>query len=620
MNHFCFVVLFVLLLPPFANAQSDKSLDKRVTAQTSAQKEIDPESLKRRSIAVSLLQTLAIEARSYRDESLRARVQARVADAIWDHDKEYARSLFRRAWAVGEEVEKDAAKIVGNSVSGRSPMGQPARPRTNLRREILQLAARRDPVMGEEFLANLTAKDEEGRIEDSSTTRREVSEAEMAERLRLASDFLRTGTVERALQFADSALVRVTNGSIQFLVALREKNAAAADQRFAALLSLANADPAADANTVSLLTSYAFTPSMYLAVSRNGIPSSVSSDSRPAPDLAPSLRKSFFQVAANILLRPFAQLDQTSAGRAGTYLMATRLLPLFQQFAPDLAASIIAQLSALGPEAARATAEAGERSVNRGIAGDGRRDNVEDDLKDRLDRAKSVDERDRAYAFAAMSAADQADPRARDFVDKIEDIDTRNGVRTFIDYNYIRGLVSKKRVDEALQLIRKLILPHTLRTHFMTRLAASMANTNGDRARELLDETLTEARRIDAGTAERAYCLLALVTQFSKLDPNRGWDLLSEAITASNAVANFTGENGQTTVTLEGKFSVRLGIDLAAPSMLSELFANLAENDFYQAIHASKTFSGDAPRALVTISIARAQFEENRSARRVGQK
>jgi hypothetical protein len=135
------------------------------------------------------------------------------------------------------------------------------------------MAARRDPVLGEEFLAKLTAKDEEASSVESTNKRSEVSEAEMAERLRLANDFLRTDNVERALQFADSALVRVTTGSIQFLVALRDKNAVAADQRFAALLSLANANPAADANTVSLLTSYAFTPSIYLAVSPSGIPS-----------------------------------------------------------------------------------------------------------------------------------------------------------------------------------------------------------------------------------------------------------------------------------------------------------------------------------------------------------
>jgi hypothetical protein len=436
-----------------------------------------------------------------------------------------------------------------------------------------------------------------------------LSSAEIAERLRLANGFLESDNLERALQFADPALTRVTVGSINFLVTLRDKNAAAADQRFAALLSIAAADPASDANTVSLLTSYAFTPSIYLVVSPAGIPSSNSYLPHPAPDLAPALRRNFLQTAANILLRPFAQLDQSSAGRAGTYFIAVRLLPLFQRFAPDLASAISAQLAALGPEAAQATANAGDRAVNRGMTGDGQRDVIDDELKDGLDRAQGADARDRVYAFAAMRAADEGDPRARDLADKIEDLDTRKGVRTFVDYNYIGTLIRKKRVDEALLLVRKADLPHTLRAHFLTQAGAIEANSDRARAMELLTEALTETRRIDAGTPERAYCLVALAVQFSKLDKTRGWELLGETVKAANAVADFTGENGHTSVTLEGKFSIRMSTELVASNDLASLFATLAEDNFYQAMDAGKTFSGDAPRALVTISIARAAFE-----------
>jgi hypothetical protein len=612
MNHLRLLIPSVLLLCAFASAQTSAPTAEKTSSKPSAQKEINPEVLQRRSVAMSLLQSLAIEARSYRDEPLRARVQARVADAIWDQDKEAARSLFRRAWDVAEVVEKDAANTAGNSVPGRLAANRTTRPRTNLRREILQLAARRDPVMGEEFLAKLTAKDETARTSDPTSSRPEVSQSEMAERLRLASGFLEADNVERALQFADPALVRATMGSIEFLSALREKNPAAADQRFAALLSMAAADPASDANTVSLLTSYAFTPSIYLAVSPGGIPSSFASAPRPAPDLAPTLRKGFFSVAANILLRPFAQMDQSSAGRAGTYFIATRLLPLFQRFAPDLAPSISAQLAALGPEASRTTANAGDRSINRGMSNDGRRDGIDDELKDQLDRAQGTDGRDRAYAFAAMRAAEEGDARARDFVEKIEDLDTRNGVRTFVDYQFIGSLLTKKHVDEALLLIRKADLPHTLRAHFITRAAAIVADADRVRAMGLLDEALTEARRIDAGTAERAYCSVALLAQFSKLDKARSWELLSETVKAANAVADFTGENGRTSYNLEGKFSIRMTTELASATDLNNIFVSLAEENFYQAVDAGKTFSGDAPRAMVIIVIARTVLEGKR--------
>jgi hypothetical protein len=576
-------------------------------AKSPATKELDPEIAQRRSIALSMLESLAIEARSYRDETLRARVQARIADALWDQDKEAARSLFRRAWEAAEAVESSPATS-RDSAPGRVSQSRPARPRTNLRREILRLAAKRDHALGEEFLRKMNAKDQQDQADKSKVSRPEISEAEIAERLMLAGGFLDAGEIERALQFADPALVRVTERSILFLVTLRDKNAPAADQRFAALLALAAADPEADANTVSLLTSYAFTPSIYLAVSPGGIPSSNSYSPHAPPDLVPALRQSYFQAAANILLRPFAQIDQSSAGRAGTYFIAARILPLFQQHAPDLAPEITAQLAALGPEAGQATMKAGDLAINRGMTGDGSREGIEDELNDRLKGAQGSDARDRAYAFAAMRAADEGDPRARDFVDKIEDLDTRAGLRRFVDYSFIRSLLGKKRADEALAILSKAELPHTPRAHSLTQAAAILGEKNPTRALGLLEEALREARRIDAATPERAYCLLALVAQFSKWDKARGWQLLSEMVKSANPIKDFTGENGHTSLLLEGKFSIQMSTELVGPTELSTLFASLSEDNFYQAMDAARTFVGDAPRTTVLISVARAVF------------
>jgi hypothetical protein len=611
MSHLPSASLFLLLLCTFANAQTGAPAPAKPTRESVAPREVDPEIQQRRSIALSVLQSLAIEARSYRDEPLRARVQARVADALWDQDKESARSLFRRAWDVAQELETGTAAATA-SAPGRLAQNRPARPRANLRREILQLAARRDRALGEEFLQRMNAKDQAPQSNDAAANGSQMSAAETAERLNLARSFLAAGEVERAVQFADPALIRTTDASISFLTSLREKAPAAADQFFARLLAAAAADPASDANTVSLLTTYAFTPSIHLVVSPNGFPSSIASPPAPPPDLAPALRKAYFQVSANILLRPLAQIDQSSAGRSGTYFIATRLFPLFQQFAPELAPAISAQMVALGPEAAQATANAGDRSVNRGMD-NGKRDSYEDELKDRLDRAQGSDARDRAYAFAAMRAAEAGDQRAREFLDKIDDLETRAGVRRFVDYNFIRSLLQQKHADEALALIRKAELNHTLRAHFMTQVAALLADKDRVRANELLDEALTETRRIDAGIPDRAYCLVALLAQFSKLDKVRSWQLLSETVKAANAVADFTGDNGQTSQLLEGKFSIQMGTELATPTALTELFAGLAEDNFYQAMDAARTFSGEAPRAMVMISVARAVFDEKRN-------
>lgn len=104
MNHLRFAALFILLLGVSNQAQTTSPPTPKENRQPLATKDLDPETAQRRSIALSLLESLAIEARSYRDEPLRARVQARIADALWDQDKDSARNLFRRAWEVAESM------------------------------------------------------------------------------------------------------------------------------------------------------------------------------------------------------------------------------------------------------------------------------------------------------------------------------------------------------------------------------------------------------------------------------------------------------------------------------------------------------------------------------------
>src|SRR6185503_13303430 len=256
------------------------------------------------------------------------------------------------------------------------------------------------------------------------------------------------------------------------------------------------------------------------------------------------------------------------AGRAGTHFMVMRLLPLFQQHAPDFVGPLNAQLAALGPEAAERTANTGEVALKRGM-GDGGGSSNDAELSERLDRAKNSDERDRAYAFAAIGAAEQMDPAARDLVEKIEDAETRKGVRTWVEYMMIRSAINQKRPDEALLLIRKTELPRVLRAHFLTKVASLKVKPAPAEARDLLEEALAEARRLDPDTPDRAFSLIALLRQFSFLDRTRTWELLSETIKTINGVPDFTAERGQANLSLEGKFSIRFGVELATAEDLT---------------------------------------------------
>jgi hypothetical protein len=599
--------LLLILLEVLTAAQGTKPTTYPPNAKTKSKNvsaEPDPLLAQKRLAALSLLTSLADDARSYKDEVLRARVQARIADTLWEHDRPRAIDLFRRAWAAADAIEQ--SNQGDGSGPGTLAKNSPAKLiRTKLRSEIIRLAARRDPALGEEFLAKLSAAAEEPSTSTNpGVGERQISGAEQRERLLLANEYLSMNDFERALQFADPALTLVTERAILFLQRVRDLNAGAADQRFMAMLMRAAADPTADANIVSLFGSYALTPSVFVAVTKSGIPSAMTYDPRSAPDLPVNVRQGFFRVSASILLRPLSQIDQTEAGRTGTYYIARRMLPWFQQFSPELASQIAAQVTALTPDAQR-TPVAEETVVTRGFESESSpASSIETELENRLKYATTADDLDRAYVFAAMHAADVGDAKALEFVNQVVDTDTRKGVGNFVNYNLIRGLLRKKNVDEALRVAARTELTHVQRTYILTQ-AASILDADRARKLALLEESVKEAERIDEATA-RAYAFTALVLRLVKLDRVRAWELLTQATNAANAVADFTGENGMTSINLEGKISIRLGVEVAAPDDLADSLRGLAEDDFYQAISVAKAFRGDAPRAVATIATARA--------------
>src|SRR5262249_23945741 len=160
----------------------------------------------------------------------------------------------------------------------------------NIRGEVLRLAARHDRTLGEEFLAKLKTEKQQEASDLADRTRSNSFDAPEAanQRLSLASQLLATD-VERALQFADP-VIGMTRDAIDLLSYLHEKDSAAADQRYAALLQSDAANLQSDANTVSLLSSYIFTPHTFATFDGGG--SSVSSTSRNngPPQISAELR------------------------------------------------------------------------------------------------------------------------------------------------------------------------------------------------------------------------------------------------------------------------------------------------------------------------------------------
>jgi hypothetical protein len=336
-------------------------------------------------------------------------------------------------------------------------------------------------------------------------------------------------------------------------------------------------------------------------------------DSIPPPDLAPALRAAFFAAASSVLLRPIppAEADQTSAGRAGTYMVITRLLPLFEQQAPAAVAALRTKLSALTPDTPERARAAGNNAITSGLVPeDPNRDRTQETLA-RLDRAKDSGERDAIYSDAALDSARRNDhQRAAEFVEKIEDLDARRKLRSYLDYDALDAAVRDKRgAQEVLRLARASDLAPMHRVWGLTEAARLLAKDEPGRAAEVLEEATAEARKLDMGTTSRVRALTAVVTQLHAVDRQRAWDMLAEVVKASNAAEGFTGEDATLEAELRTKFGTTRRTSTAESFDLAGLFASLAKENLDRAAELARGFKSEHPRTAATLAVARAVLD-----------
>jgi hypothetical protein len=603
--------------PPQAVVSPVKSTAKNKANAAAEKAKADQQ----KALALSLLVSLANDARSFPDQKLRARTLSRIADALWEPDPEQGRALFRKAWDAAEGADLESARLLeedrrrqqaetGSFALARQP---------DLRAEVLRLAAKRDRTLGEELLDKLKEAQKQEAADATSSRRTDPfdTSAAIKQRLRLASQLLDTD-VERALQFADPGLGTVTMEALNFLSSLRDKNPAAADQRYARLLAIADGDLKADANTISLLSSYLFTPHLFVTFEPGGGQnSSQTNRPTPAPEVTGELRSAFFRTAAQVLLRPSPsrEQDRSTSGLQGKFLVIRRLMPLFEQYAAkEVVDQLRGEMAVLGQGTDRDVSGNDDRDdeypTQRGITPDRKAEDVEKSLLDRIDRAKTSAERDVIYLQLATRTAQKGDMRARDFTEKIDEMEMRNKVRPYVDMTLAMSAVEKKDTEKALVLVAKGELSHIQRVWVLTQIAKTLPPADREKALAIIGDAAVESRRISGSDPDRPSALVAVANAFLAADRARAWETMLEVAKASNSVAGFTGEDGRIMVRLQTKNMTSLQTSTVDDFNLNGVFRALAQENASQAIELARSFEGEAPRATALIAIARSLLSE----------
>lgn len=612
MKQFSFL-LCLLFSATVTQAQVAKTAPAESTASTDAENELQ----ERRARARSLLVSLSTDARTFNDQTLRARSLARIADTLWQVDAEQGRLLFRKAWEAAEVADQESDRKLQEEISQqktRTGGGFAVNLPPNVRREVLRLAARHDRVLSEEFLEEL--KTQKLEAANSATTSNPLSgrlNEALSQRIGVAKELLQTGDAERALEFAGPALAVVSRESISFLVDLRGKNATAADTAYSNLLASTANNPQADANTVSLLSSYIFTPHLYVTFSGSGVNTSQMSSTITPAAVPNELRTAFFQSAAAVLLRPLpapGQQDQSTSGLDGKYLVIKRLLPFFEQSAPAaMVESLRGHLNALNALVSDNTRRRDEEWVSKGVKPEKPAEEREQSILDRIERAKTSAERDQLYMQLAFLASNKGEMRARDFVSKVEDAEVRKQAQAYIDASLTVYFVTKKLPDQALELVRKGDLTHVHKAWVLTEVAKLLVKTDRQKALDVIDEAADEARRIEGSDPNLPRALIAVANALKVIDPERVWDATFDAVKAANSAEGFTGEDGELVMKFQSKGQSSIHTNDVAEFDLEGIFKDLATRDYDRAVELARGFQAEGPRAVATIAIARAILE-----------
>jgi hypothetical protein len=474
----------------------------------------------------------------------------------------------------------------------------------DLRFEVLNAMAKRDRALSEEYFAKLKNENDSSK-EKSAPVANDgwfVPEA-VSKRIQVASALLKDGQTDKALEFAAPVLTAVNMHTIGFLSELRVKNVDAADRVFATFLGRAEADPASDANTVSGLSSYVFTPGMYVTFDGDGGTRWTQPDgpSVPPVNFPPALRDRFFQTAASILLRPVPASD--TGARTTKSNVVKRLLPLFEQHAPDTATAFRTQLVEMSNSPNRDWMGAKNPMLTEGIKPPPTADDTLEQMQSKLDRAKTPGERDSIYASAASALLAQGDERARDIADKIEDTERRTQTRQHIDFEFIQQAIKKKAAADAIRLTQTGKLSNTQRAAAYIDIARLLRDTERQRSLDLIEEAVREVNRIEGNKPDRAVLLVGIANQLVTVDRVRAWEIMGEVVKEANRVEDFNGENTVTfpLMTGSGVRFLRIGGENFS---LTSVFRALAKDDLYRAVDLAKSLKYEAPRATVTLAIA----------------
>jgi len=556
--------------------------------------------------ALWLLDQLFETAKEFSDDQLKIRVQAQIADALWEYDEARARRQFADAFRAIDLIPLPKPQQIGGAPAVALALNNPQR---QLRSEILRLISRRDTQLAEKLIK--TVVDVPVSLSPDIVIPGNQSEQ--------ASLYLQTALAivetdpQRAAQLAKSSLSSgVDPMLIPVLQAIKRKNAALADDLFINALSAAQRNSSQPTANIAVLASYVF-PNFSGGVRISLGPGRESETEQEQPN--PALIHQFLNFAYNAIWQQ-AQQAQTSATdgqradprAAIDYMTIQQLLPFFDQYMPDKAAAIRGRLD----EIARSMPVRQIDSLS-----NINQSNSPEELLSRAETAQTQAQRDSLLMQAALAASRRGEiDQAISIVDKIKNEQVRSSFKSLIHFQATLSAISREDIDTAYRYGKD--LPNLQQRAFVFSL---MARVLFDKKKDLPHamEVLNEAEKLIARAEDgpdKARAMLTIAGVVARIDSLRGFEIMRSAVETINHTDFDPQQPGGVTTTIGSRSSGFMITTTFGTNTLNfdEGFPLLAQIDFDRALLLAQSIEKKEASVLAQLAVCRGALRQSREA------
>jgi len=559
--------------------------------------------------ALGLLDQLFAATKDFKDDGLRIRLQAQLANTLWDYDQPRARRLLSGAFqdvalSKTSTDENHYARSAFESIDARFP----------LRNEILRMVANRDPALAQQLIESVV-KEPPGPGSKPGSGQNGTVDQRANHYMFLATDLLSTDPA-RAVDLAKTGLtdagsnINVFPQFVRFLQSLGQKDMAAADSLFNYALSVVQHDPPHFDAGIRWLSSYVFPD-------YGGIPRLFFGPGKAPetlPKASPAIVETFLNFVFTAIIHQSASADSNrgaTTSAAADYPAVRLLLPYFDKSMPEKAATLRSKLD----EAARSSPAGPDRDRLAELASP----SSARDQENKGDSARTPQLKDSAYRLAVMLYITNAEyDHALSVVRKIGDPKLRSSMNGQVLIAQARTALQDQDFETAYGKTSQLAIPRE-RASMLCNIAEVIRGRDSVRAEELIVEASSLIRGLERNPLKLT-AFLDLTRAKGHSDDEEQFQAMQAVIDEINQI-DFAPEwsvlKSTTVRTDDGVIQWQMDYGLSMIPFY-DIFAPLARADFDRAVRLAQSIGLKEASVFAQVAICRTVLAKPRAAQSPG--